>query len=129
MGIATYNFGPNFTGGQVCVGINYSASPWYQQFCKNVTVCAPGARTGSAEMGESPVYPNPSHTYFTFVADGAIQSMSIADQTGREVGKIGPARSGQTITFGHQLPVGTYLFHIHYETNRHRTVKLLKVEN
>ena len=33
-GKVTINFGPGFTGGQVCVGINYPADPWYKQFCK-----------------------------------------------------------------------------------------------
>ena len=33
------DFGSSFTGGQVCVGVNYSAAPWYKQFCKSVTVC------------------------------------------------------------------------------------------
>ena len=36
----TISFGPSFTGGQVCVGINYSADPWYKQFCKTVAVCS-----------------------------------------------------------------------------------------
>lgn len=127
MGNATYNFGPNFTGGQVCVGINYSAAPWYHQFCKNVTVCAAGARVGTVEPGDMRVYPNPSTTQFTFVADGPIQGMTLADQLGREMGKMGPAKTGQTITFGSQLPVGTYLLHIQYEAQKHRAVKLLKV--
>ena len=128
-GKATYNFGPNFTGGQVCVGINYNGAPYYQQFCKNVSVCAPGARIGATDVADSKVFPNPSSHQFTFVAEYDIQAMSVADQVGRERLKLGSAKAGQTITFGEQLPVGTYLLQIRYEGQPRRTVKLLKVGN
>lgn len=44
-GQASISFGPYYTGGQVCVGVNYSAAPWYRQICKSVTVCT-GGRSG-----------------------------------------------------------------------------------
>lgn len=125
-GKASYNFGPNFTGGSVCVGINYSAAPWYRQICKNVTVCAAGARVGTGDLLDNPVFPNPTHDLFTFVADRTIQALTVADQTGRERLKLGSARAGQTIQFGEQLPAGTYLLHIQYDARDQRTVKLLK---
>ncbi len=128
-GKATYNFGPNFTGGQVCVGINYSAAPWYAQFCKNVTVCAPGARMGVADVTDNLVFPNPTDDQFTFVVEETIQAMSVADQSGRERLWLGSARAGQTVRFGEQLPAGTYLLHIRYDGRKQRTVKLLKAGN
>ncbi|MCY7352939.1 MAG: cellulase family glycosylhydrolase, partial [Cytophagaceae bacterium] len=36
---AMVSFGAGFTGGELCVGVNYSVAPWYKQFCKTVTVC------------------------------------------------------------------------------------------
>ena len=128
-GKATYNFGQWFTGGSVCVGINYSAAPWYKQICKNVTVCAPGARTGAAELADNLVFPNPSHDRFSFVADYAIQSMSVADEIGRERVRLGAAKAGETVTFGEHLSAGTYLLHIRYEAQNGRVVKLLKTGN
>lgn len=39
-----------FQSGQVCVGVNYSVSPWYQSYCKSITVCpVPGMRETTAE--------------------------------------------------------------------------------
>ncbi|GAB3703771.1 hypothetical protein GCM10027592_34260 [Spirosoma flavus] len=123
-GKATYSFGPWFTGGQVCVGINYSAAPWYSQYCKNVTVC--GARTGLSEVSDNLVFPNPATDAFSFVADRDIQSMNVVDELGRNRLKLSAAKAGQTIRFGEQLPAGSYLFHIQYETKERRAIRLLK---
>jgi hypothetical protein len=128
-GKATYNFGPWFTGGQVCVGINYSASPWYKSFCKTITVCPANARVSADEIADNLVFPNPTSHRFTFVAERNIQSMRVTDQTGLERFQLGAARSGETVTFGEQLPAGIYLLHIHYENQTPRVIKLLKVGN
>jgi hypothetical protein len=125
-GKATFNFGPYFTGGQVCVGINYSAAPWYQSFCKNVTVCSPSARLGADDIADNFVFPNPTNGQFSFVAERAIQSMNVVDQLGHEHLKLGSAKAGQTVTFGEQLSAGIYLLHIQYETQHQRVVKLMK---
>jgi hypothetical protein len=49
-------FGPYFTGGQVCVGVNYNGSPWYASYCKNVSLC-PSAIVSPDQLL---VYPNPA---------------------------------------------------------------------
>lgn len=125
-GKVSINFGPGFTGGSVCVGVNYSAAPWYAQYCKNVTVCAPGARTSGNDVADGPVFPNPTTDRFSFVAERDIQSMNVVDELGRERLRLGTARAGQTVTFGERLSAGTYLLHIQYELNNRRVVKLLK---
>ena len=129
-GRATYNFGPYFTGGSVCVGVNYSASPWYKSYCKTVTICAPGARTGERDdVVDNLVFPNPSHDSFSFVAERDIQSITVVDELGRERLRLGTARSGQTIRFGEQLSAGTYLLNLRYDAKTRRVIKLLKVNN
>ncbi|UHG92665.1 Ig-like domain-containing protein [Spirosoma oryzicola] len=128
-GKATYNFGPWFSGGQVCVGVNYSAAPWYKSFCKTITVCPAGARVGADEVADNPVFPNPAHDYFTFVAERDIHSMNVVDQTGHEHLQLGSAKAGQTITFGEKLSPGVYLLRIRYEKQAERTLKLLKAGN
>ncbi|GAB3991615.1 hypothetical protein GCM10028807_22050 [Spirosoma daeguense] len=125
-GKATYSFGPWFTGGQVCVGINYSASPWYSQFCKNVTVCAPGARVSIEEVANNLVFPNPTTDAFSFEVERDVQSINVVDEMGRNRLKLGTAKAGQTIRFGEQLPAGSYLFHIQYDNKEHRSIRLLK---
>jgi hypothetical protein len=126
---ATYNFGSYYTGGSVCVGVNYSAAPWYKSYCKNVTVCAPGARTGVTEQADNLVFPNPATSQFTFTAERDVQDMTVSDEQGRSYLQLGAVKAGQTTTFGEKLPVGTYLFQIRYEDQKQRTVKLLKVGN
>ena len=126
-GKATYSFGPYFTGGQVCVGINYSASPWYGQFCKTVSVCAPGARLGHDELTTTLAFPNPSDDQFSLVVDRDITSMVITDQLGRQQLKVGGAKAGQLVRFGAPLSGGLYLLQIHYEDQTDRVIKLLKV--
>ncbi len=128
-GKVSINFGPYFTGGQVCVGVNYAAAPWYAQYCKAVTVCAPGARAGADDITDSPVFPNPTHHQFSFVAEKDIQALSVTDLLGRERLRLGSARAGQTVTFGEHLSDGTYLLHIRYEGQNRRVVKLLKEGN
>ena len=128
-GKASYSFGPYFTGGQVCVGINYSAAPWYAQYCKNVTLCAPGARISAGDIADNVIFPNPTHDRFSFVAERAIQSMSVSDEMGRERLTIGEIKAGQTVMFGEKLSPGTYLLHIQYDERNRRVVKLLKTGN
>jgi hypothetical protein len=111
------------------VGVNYSAAPWYKSYCKNVTVCAPGARTGVTEQADNLVFPNPATSQFTFTAERDVQDMTVSDEQGRSYLQLGAVKAGQTTTFGEKLPVGTYLFQIRYEDQKQRTVKLLKVGN
>jgi aryl-phospho-beta-D-glucosidase BglC (GH1 family) len=126
-GKASFNFGPWFTGGQVCVGINYSASPWYAQYCKNVALCAPGARAGVDDITDHIVFPNPTTDRFSFVAERSIKAMSVADELGHERLLLGAAKAGQTVSFGEQLSAGAYLLRIQYEAGNRRVLKLLKV--
>lgn len=60
----TLTTGTSFSAGQLCVGVNYSGSPYYQQYCKSITVCS-GSKTASnlSEIENSSklsVYPNPA---------------------------------------------------------------------
>jgi hypothetical protein len=126
---ATYNFGPYYTGGSVCVGVNYSVSPWYKSYCKPVAICAPGARAAGAEQADNLVFPNPATSQFTFTAERDVRGMTVSDEQGRSHLQLGATKAGQTTTFGEKLPMGTYLLQIRYDDQKQRTVKLLKVGN
>lgn len=129
-GKASISFGPNYTGGSVCVGVNYSAAPWYKSYCKDVPICAPGARTGAAgEVVYNLVFPNPTSDCFSFTVDRDVQSMHVADALGRDRLRLGSARAGQAVSFGEQLPAGTYLLHLRYDDRTRRSVKLVKAGN
>ena len=128
-GKATFNFGSWFSGGQVCVGVNYSASPWYKQYCKSVTVCT-GARLGVSEpesLTDGVVFPNPSTEAFTFVADKHVRQLTVNDMIGYSRIRFERLARGEKVTFGEELPIGSYIVVVSYEDKTQKTVKILKV--
>lgn len=140
-GSAVINFGPYFTGGQLCVGVNYSASPWYKQFCKNVTLCS-GARTTTAtvlsvrrndnELNDLAVqrflFPTVSNGNFTFIPDKEIRSLTVLDVTGRQCFRSGGRGAGQVFVFGEGFTAGTYFVQVIYADNTWRTTKVVKTK-
>lgn len=129
-GKVAVNFGPWFTGGQVCVGVNYSTAPWHKQICMSVTVC-PGARIGVSDaenlVSSGVVFPNPSRESFTFIADKNIREMGIINQLGQPLQSLGSLRKGEQIRFGGELSPGIHLLRIDYEDKTTKALKILKV--
>ncbi len=124
------NFGPWFTGGQVCVGVNYSAAPWYKQYCKSVSVCSTarlGVVEGETSEAAGVVYPNPSSVDFTFIADKDIREMKVHDLIGYEHLKLGTLQRGKQVRFGESLSIGVYVLKVEYNDRTTRTFKVLKV--
>jgi chitinase len=125
---ATINFGPWFSGGDVCVGVNYSAAPWYKQFCKTVSKCVSRlSAEGWNEVPENAVFPNPTDGAFTFEADRPVRALRLFDVLGRSHFQHGALAPGQRLTFGERLDAGSYLLRIDYADQTGRTVKVVKV--
>ena len=124
------NFGPWYNAGQACVGVNYSAAPWYQEFCKTVSVCST-ARLGVVEEETSEtagvVYPNPSSVSFTFTADRDVRQMKVSDLIGYEHLRLGTLRQGEQVRFGESLTTGVYLLKVEYLDRTTKSFKMLKV--
>ena len=130
---ATFNFGPYFTGGQVCAGVNYSGAPYYKQLCKNVPVCSGTAASGSASgtvqhEATAVVYPSTSNYGFTLQADKNILQAEVIDQEGRQYQHIGKQQAGGRTQFGQQLAAGMYLIRISYEDKSMRVIHVLKTK-
>lgn len=125
----TINFGPWFSGGDVCVGVNYSAAPWYKQFCKPVAKCGNArlSAEGWIEVPENTVFPNPTTGAFTFVADRPVRGLRLFDGLGRPHLTTGALDAGQRLSFGERLDAGSYLLRIEYADQTGRTVKVVKV--
>ena len=123
---ATINFGPWFTGGNVCVGVNYSASPWYKQICKTVSLCPP-ARLSAVAAKISSVSPIPTTTIFNFIANQNVESAKVFDHLGIERINIEAIPYGQKRSFGELLPTGIYFLNIRYEDKTNEVIKLIKV--
>jgi chitinase len=127
VGRATVNFGPSFAGGNLCVGVNYSAAPWYKQICKTVSLC-PVARAVSNVSKSGVVSPNPSGMTFNFTASQNINSAKIFDQLGNEKINLGVIQNNQSIQFGEQLSSGIYFLTVQYEDKSIEMMKLIKVK-
>ncbi|OIN60026.1 cellulase family glycosylhydrolase [Arsenicibacter rosenii] len=125
-GKVSIHFGPWFTGGDLCVGVNYSASPWYRQFCKRVNKCSAGAREAIVEEVLNVAYPNPTADRFTFVADQDIYALRVLDMLGVERSVPGSVQKGEKVIFGDNLNAGHYLLDIQYTAGGRRTIKLVK---
>ena len=124
---ATYSFGQWFTGGNVCVGVNYSQAPWYAQFCKNVTICSNAKLLPANNKLTRIISPNPSANNFNIVADKDIQSAQVFDQFGIEKLNLGAYKNGQSLDFGAILPAGVYFLRMSYADKTNHTVKLVKI--
>jgi aryl-phospho-beta-D-glucosidase BglC (GH1 family) len=122
---ATINFGPYFTGGSVCAGVNYSASPWYKQICKTVSLC-PSARLQVMNTKSSLVSPVPSNSTFNLIVNQNVQGAKVFDQLGVEKLNLEAIPNGQTRSFGEYLPTGIYFMTIRYEDNTSEIIKLVK---
>ena len=64
---ATITLDQNYTGGQVCAGINYNQAPWYRQFCANVSLCPSGARSAVTAKVDSKEFINKRSIIKSFV--------------------------------------------------------------
>ena len=74
------------------------------------------------------IYPNPTGSEFSFVAETDIVELQVIDLLGRERLNMNSVRQSQVLRFGHQLPIGHYLLCIQYKTGEYRTVKLVKLD-
>ena len=129
---ATVNFGPYFTGGQVCVGVNYSGAPYYKQLCKSVGVCGTTSASmnlpNGAEQLSALVYPTASSNSFTISADRNILRIEVLDLSGRRQQLIGRQLQGQHFVFGDLLAVGTYYIRILYEDKSMKVLNVMKTK-
>ncbi|MCU0429005.1 MAG: glycosyl hydrolase family 8 [Cytophagaceae bacterium] len=121
--------GTTFSGGQICVGVNYSNAPWYSSYCKTITVC--GARTGEEEIQikeVTTVSPNPSKEAFFVQSEKTIQSISLRNSTGKEVWFTEPASKEALLQLGVNFANGIYSAQVQYEDGSMELIKIVKTE-
>jgi len=101
---ANVNFSGSFNGGDICVAVNYSAAPWYNEYCITVETC--GVATPAS--GAVSVFPNPTTSEFTVSATEALTNLMVKDCNGQQVYSSGYVFSGQNLTFGINWSAGNY---------------------
>lgn len=123
--MANLQIGSQFNAGQICVGVNYSVSPWYVSYCKNIGKCA--ARLGN-DMEENEAYiwasPNPSTGSFQLHATRSIKEYTVWNS----MGQVMEHRS-QSIdtTFGEDYPTGMYIVKVLFDDGTHQTLRIDKI--
>jgi hypothetical protein len=116
--------GPNFAAGQVCVGVNYSVSPWYASYCVAVAKCA-GAR--EEEMGTTTntvAFQNPFTNTTTITLADANQTAKIQVYNTNGV-MIQEATATGSYLFGSDVSTGLYVLRINID-GKTETIKLIK---
>lgn len=125
------NYGSGFTGGDLCIGVNYSVSPWYKQYCKTLTSCGTRAGDFSSEASEvSPltVAPNPSSGAFTITVSEAVNTFTIVNDLGAILYTGNAMEAGASISLGEQFAAGLYTVFIHYANGKTDARKLQKIK-
>lgn len=78
--------------------------------------------------GANPVFPNPTSSRFSFLADDDVLALRLFNPLGRELLRVHGIRRNQRVEFGDSLLPGSYTVHIQYVRQPARSVKLLKSE-
>ncbi len=126
--------GSYFGTGQICVGINYSVAPWYVSYCKTVSVCAAGVRSGKApetyllgtDTQTLAIVPNPSGSEFSITTNTPVQSYTIYNETGQVVCKGTSLKAGMQTQFGTDLKPGLYIFRVQFANGKTDSKKIIK---
>ena len=124
---AALTAGSGFGSGEVCVGINYNAAPWWKQYCKKITICNARDGFGFVEVdakAAQQIYPNPSEESFTLSSYEGLESAILYNMIGEEVLKLS-LTSGN---FGKELKAGTYMLHLNYNYGKKEIVKIVKLK-
>jgi Glycosyl hydrolase family 48/Bacterial Ig domain len=119
--------GPNFSSGQVCVGTNLSASPWFVSYCKTITKCAAALSAASVNTAQAIIAPNPTQGDFTLSVSEAVQSYTVSNNMGTVILQGGVINKGASIKFGAALINGNYMLRIQYLSGRTETKIIQKV--
>jgi GH35 family endo-1,4-beta-xylanase/archaellum component FlaG (FlaF/FlaG flagellin family) len=116
--------GQYFTGGQVCIGVNYSVAPYYASYCKTISMCAPSLMAAAAVVEPASIAPNPSAGAFTITVSEDVTSYRLVNDQGLTAYTGGSIPAGGSATFGEQLPSGLYVLVIQYASGRIETLKV-----
>ncbi len=127
---ATMTYGNSFSSGQLCVGVNYSISPWYKQYCKNISICPVNIGTpqslSAVEEAKTIASPNPSSDNFKLTLKKLATLITITDSKGVVTDQY--AACEESMEFGQELSEGMYTAFIHYYDNTTESIRLLKVK-
>lgn len=118
--------GNYFSGGQLCVGVNYSVAPWYKQYCKNITVCPSNINAFRADEVKTVVSPNPSADIFKLTLKTTASLITVTNANGGVVKQV--SNVSGTIELGNEFQDGIFTVFIHYTDNTTENIRLVKIK-
>jgi aryl-phospho-beta-D-glucosidase BglC (GH1 family) len=118
--------GPYFTGGQVCIGINYSVAPYYASYCKTVSLCPSSLMAAAAFIEPASIAPNPSSGPITITVSEDVTSFKLVNDKGQMVYSGGSISAGGSGTCDKHLSSGLYVLVIQYASGRIESLKVLR---
>ena len=123
----TISTGQYFTGGEVCVGIQYSGAPYYASYCLKVSECSAARLSGAAiTSGALSIAPNPFTSDFNLSAPEPLAHISITNSIGEQVFSQDYGNATGAIDLGNNLVSGLYLVTITYSSGRVETTRVAK---
>jgi lysophospholipase L1-like esterase len=141
--VANIAFGPtasNTTWVVTTVQINLSAglntikmvstqsigSPYIDELTFNGVNISAGTCAIAGSLPQAITSPNPSSDVFTLTVPEAAQSITVSDMSGIVVYSHGSVGEGETIQFGQNLGIGTFMMTIIYASGRVESKKIQK---
>ncbi len=111
----------SYSGGSICIGVNYGGAPYYLSYCKALGVC--GARLSSNELNVessleiATVYPNPAFSDIVYIdSEKLVHNVEIFDAMGTLVIEMNGSEIQKGISIA-RLSAGTYTLRIVVEDN------------
>src|SRR6185437_7415394 len=123
----TISTGQYFTGGEVCVGVQYSVAPYYASYCLKVSECS-AARLSATSVTSSllSVAPNPFTSDFNLSVPEPVAHIAIINSVGEQVFSQDYGNVSGNIDLGSNLVSGLYIVTITYSSGRTETTRVAK---
>ena len=113
------------TSGEICIGVNYTTSPSYKQYCKAINKCAQNRVDNS--LAESSVIIDPTNNTYQVTANREVESASVVDMNGQILYSGNNLEQGQTVDFN-KLPNGVYIVNVLYSDGSKEVKQMPKVK-
>ena len=125
----TISTGQYFTGGEVCVGIQYSAAPYYASYCLKVAECSAAARLASVSVAPATLSaaPNPFTADFNLSVPEPVAHIAIINSVGEQVFSQDYGNVSGSIDLGSSLNSGLYVVTITYSSGTIETTRVVKM--
>lgn len=116
-----------FTGGQLCIGVNYAGYPYYKEYCVHISLCNNALRA-SREEPEAVIAPNPSESAFVLTVTKPVRLLTVSNSFGQIVYTTSDVAEGSAVELGKEFSGGTYTIQLNYADHTQEYLKVVKIK-